>query len=167
MKRGKGLLALLLLVACVGLGACGRTRRSAGEILEELNALCEALPAGVCYRSGAEEGDGAYLAPSVRESLYGAEAAEIFGVVEEYAIYLSSFAMPYEVAVFRCYSATDAHRVAALCLGRADALRVALNGTPWEGHAEGAQVIARGRYVVMAMTEEPSALRQEALRLMR
>lgn len=165
MKKWKPMIILLLCAVCTFGISCGRERMSAEEILWELNGLCEEAPAGAHYLSGTEEGDEAYLSPTVRDALYGEESEEIFQRVEEYAVYLSSFAAPYEIAVFRCYSATDANRVAAMCLERADQLRVALHGTGWEALADTIQVACQGRYVVMSMTDQPKTVQKEALRL--
>ncbi len=159
--------AWVLLVVCLGLvllASCGRNDRRAWDVLAELKALTEALPTGEEYRSDAAEGSEGYCSSDLRKRLYGDHAEEVFKTVEEYAIYLSFFEMPYEIAVFRCYSASDANRVAAMCLERSDQLQIALRGTDWERYGTDAQIVCKGRWVVMAVTDEPSVVGREALR---
>ena len=151
MKQLKWL--CLGMVLCICLTACGKQPVSAETLLLELMAEYESLPDGVIYRSGAEEGEAGYPSPELMESLYGANAAEVLELVEDYAIYLSSFAMPIELAVFRCYSATDAHQVEAMCLNRREALRVALRGTELEELSDSLQVQCKGRLIVMRMEQ--------------
>ena len=164
---GKFGVCLCICVAMLLCVACGREPMATADILRELEAEAESLPAGERYTSTAEEGSDGYCSADLRRSLYGEDAEEIFETVEEYAIYLSSAAKPYEIAVFRCYSATDAHRVALMCMERAELLRVALHGTDWETFADGATVLCRGHYVVLSLTDEPRAVEERAKRLLR
>jgi len=157
---------LLLLIVLLGCTACGREEMGAEEALAELMER-EELPSGECYRAAAEEGQTGYLSRDTRDALYGADSGELFGTVADYAIYLSAFPVPCEIALFRCHSATDADRIAAMCLERIDLLTVALRGTPHGEIPQKAKLIRRGRWVVMLMTEEPRRLETEALRLIR
>lgn len=89
--------------------------------------LCGETPAGALYRSGAERGQEDYLSASDFDLLYGEGSAEEYGpLVREYSLYLSSFAEPFEVAVFRCYEKSDADRVGGMLLRRSDRLKVFL-----------------------------------------
>ena len=158
------LLCLLLCLAC--LVACQRTPPSAEAILSSLMEEADgSLPTGSVYLSRAEEGSNAYPSPSLLRAMYGETAEEILGLTEDYAIYLSSRAFPAELAVFRCYSASDADRIAALCLNRRDDLQVALRGTAWEARSDSVWVVGRGRFVVMGFAENGAELQKEALRL--
>ncbi len=167
MKRAGGVLALVLSI-CLLASSCGRKEQTAWEILLSLCETAGELPTGEIYHAAAEEGARGYLSPEMIESLYGEEGREIFGeLIPDYAIYLSSFAAPYEIAVLHTYSATDAHRVAELCLARADELQVALHRTEWENLGSSIRVVVRGKWVVMMVTDSNEMLEEKAVRLVR
>ena len=166
MKRATVALLCVLLAACVCLASCGKTPIGARELLEEMMAVGGELPDGVLYDSAAEEGSDGYCSASLRQYLYGEAAEETFALVEEYAVYVSSFILPIEMAVFRCYSATDAHRVEAMCLNRGETLRIALRGTELEALSDSVRVLCRGRYVVMILAENAEAVEDTALKFM-
>ena len=86
--------------------------------------------------------------------MYGDEAERGFALLEDYAIYLSSFSVPYEVAVFRCRSTSDTDTIAAMCLGRIDAMRVLLHDTEYAKVLEKARVTQNGRFVIMVAADD-------------
>ncbi len=165
--QGLGIFFLIGCCALPCLAACKRQELGAEDILYELKAECAELPQGRVYLSGAEEGEDSFLSPSLIRSLYGEEGEENLARTEEYAIYLSSFAAPYEIAVFQCYSSQDADRIVALCLSRSDEIRVGLRETTYEKLSDCVRIVSKGRYVVMMITEESETLQQKALRLIR
>ena len=146
---------VILLLLVVSLCSCSLRDRGTDEILSELMSEIEGLPSGAIYVSGAEEGSDGYLSPFMAEALYGEDASECFALVEDYSIYLSAYATPYEIAVFRCYSSTDAARVERLCRDRADIVSVALRSTEFYGLCQNIRIVKRGHTVVFAMTDEP------------
>ncbi len=159
-----------LLVLCVSFllcTACAQKRIDTEAILTELLDVSGELPRGEIYRSGAEEGSVSYLSPSLRQAMYGEDSEELFCTLEEYSIYLSSFAIPCEIAVFSARSVSDAEAIAALCLGRADTLRVLLRQTEFQDMAQSVRVICRGRLVIMGLVEDPDSFEKEAARLAR
>ena len=157
---------LLLCLATLLLTACRQGERSAEVILEKLMGDCPSLPAGQVYLHSAVEGLPSYLNGSLRRSLYGEEGEVCFPLLSDFALFLSSRPIPFELAVFLCESATDAHRVAAMCMTRADTLRVALRGSTFEERGEGIRVVVRGRRVIMTVTPDGDAMERLALRLM-
>ena len=168
MRYVRWCLCALLCAAALLVGtSCGRSSLSAAEILSRLEETAGELPAGERYYSGVEEGYEGGLPSDLRNSLYGEESEEIFETVEEYAIYLSSAAKPAQIAVFRCYSATDAHRVTLMCMERSEALRTALRGTEWEAFVDGAVVLCRGRDVLLCLTDCAQSMEKQAVRLLR
>ncbi len=148
---------ILLLMALVILCGCAKEEKRCEDILgramEKLEKK-ESLPQGIVYIPGVPEGSERFLSPFLMESLYGTHAKEIFPLIEDYAIYLSSFAEPYEIAVFRCYSASDTDVVAGLCMERADLLRVLLHDTAFYAFSDSVHVRISGRYVIMYMVGE-------------
>ena len=151
MKR----FVVLILTVCfiaVFLLSCAREQRSAEEVLSSLMADNQGLPAGEIYQKNAKEGENAYFSQSLCESMYGSRAAELLTVTEDFAIYMSSAAAPYEIAVFKCYSSTDAEKIAAVCMSRAEDLRVLLSKTEWRELCDSAKIKVDGRIVVMTVT---------------
>lgn len=147
--------------------SCGQEEIDTEEILTRLLEVSGETPRGEIYRAGAEEGSSAYLSPSLREAMYGAEGEELFSSLEGYSIYLSSFAVPCEIAVFSTRSASDAQLIAAMCLGRADTLRVLLRQTEFRDMTESIRVVCRGRLVIMGLVEDSEEFEEHALRLAR
>ena len=140
---------LLLCLVTALLVSCGGREAEALPLLEALMESCGELPAGQIYCQAAEEGMSSYLSDSRKLTLYGEKAEEVFPLVSDFAIYLSSLALPFEIAVFQCYSRTDAHLVAAMCMERGELLRVALRGTAFENREDWVCVTVKNRTVVM------------------
>ena len=146
----KAFILLLCVFLAFSAAGCGKNE-SAQDILYRICADSE-LPSGTTYLSGVPEGSSSYLSTDTAEVLYGEEAAdEVFPLVKDYAIYLSSFAEPYEVAVFECYSRSDTDEVAKMCLERAETLKVSLRGTQYSSIAENAKVEISGKFVIMVV----------------
>ncbi len=163
MKPIRILLFVLLLSLLLPTTSCTEQKKMPWELVESLLSEAKEVPSGVLYRSDAEEGSEEYASPALLRSLYGEEAEERFATVEAYAIYLSSFTTPCEMAVFVCYSATDANRLEALCLRRAEEVRVALRGTPYAAMTEEIRVWAKGRRVFFLLCEDAEHLGRELL----
>ena len=117
-------------------------QRSASDILSEKMASIGNLPAGSIYLSAAKEGDVSYISAELLSTMYGIDLENVeehFKICEDIAIYLSNSA-PYEIAVFKCYSSTDASSIAALCMKRIENMRVLLRNTEWYSASDGAHV---------------------------
>ena len=159
-------LSLILVCFCLLLcSSCGQREIDTERILGELLPVAGDLPQGEIYRSDAEEGCEGFLAPTLRDVLYGEDSSECFALLEGYAIYLSSFAYPCEIGVFCLRSASDADRITAMCLERADTLRVLLRETEFSKMAESIRVICRGRLVIMGLVADAARFESEAYRL--
>ena len=138
---------ILSLAILFGALSCRQSER-AEDMLYRICTELE-LPSGETYLKSAEEGSTGYLDQSMINTLYGKEGASVFLLIEDYAIYLSSFAVPYEVAVFKCYSRSDSDSVAELCLERIETLKVILRDSEHFELVQRARVEIKGRYVVM------------------
>lgn len=156
---------LFLLLPVLFLSACaGKKDIKCEVILEEIareigggskeDAL-SGLPAGEVYVPGKAPGEEGYISPFVLESLYGAHAEEAFSQIEDYAVYLSSVAEPYEIAVFRCCTVSDADGVVELCRERRDLLQTLLRDTDFRQMTDCIRIIRHGKYVVMTLTADP------------
>ena len=150
---------------CLGLVSCSHTERSASDILSSLTEAHEDLPAGVIYTPRADEGESGYLSFTLAEALWGEDAKEGFSMLSDFAIYMSSFATPYEIGVFCCYSSTDAKRIEELCYARADIISVALRQTEFYSLCRNIRVVREGRVVVFLLTSDPARSVKMAKRL--
>ncbi len=162
MKLFSFILSVLL---CLSLVSCSAAKKDSGEILGALMEHCGTLPRGVIYEKSAPEGEGGYMSPTLAEALYGERAAQYFSLLEEYSIYLSSFASPYEIAVFKCYSSTDARKIERMCRERADIVSVALRRTEFYELCGNIRIVREGDRVVFLMTDTPDKTARLAKRL--
>lgn len=156
---------LVAALLCLSLFSCSSEEKDAYDILSSLMEKHTDLPAGVVYTPDAREGEEGYLSPVLAEALWGEDAAEGFSMLSDYAIYMSSFAAPYEIGVFCCYSATDARRIEELCRSRADIISVALRQTEFYGLCGNLRIARKGRTVVFLMTSDPDRSVRLAKRL--
>ena len=154
------LLISLLLCSC-----SAYQKKTSEDILHRLMTGAGELPDGEIYVSGAEEGSEEYMPPFLREAMYGEGHSEYFSLIEDYSIYLSSFAEPYEIAVFKCYSKSDGIRIERMCRARADILEVALNKTKFSELCKGIRVIRKDHFVIFIMTESSNEVARLAKRL--
>ena len=143
------------LLVCMALSFFGCRQADPKEaivLLGEYMAKSDSLPAGEIYHAGLTEGEKGYFSEQMMERMYGEDAdTRFFSLVEDYALYLSSFAEPCEIAVLRCYSQSDTDRLAEMCLERIEQLRISLTGTPYRTRADAATVHIEGRVVVMRL----------------
>ena len=153
-----------VLLLCALLGSCARAQTPCCDILNGIMYSRDDLPEGKIYISGEEEASEHYLSPQLMRTMYGEDAEELFGLLEEYAIYISSFASPCEIAIFKCYSSSDAHRIDTMCRSRIDDLRVALHATEFEELCNSAITETYGRYVIMTISKDANAIGEEATR---
>lgn len=136
----------------ISLFSCAREDRNAVEILSSIMAKTEGIPVGNIYIKNAKEGEKAYFSESLCESMYGSSVFELLTLTEDFSIYMASVSAPYEIAVFKCYSSTDAEKIAAVCAKRAEALRVLLSKTEWKALCDSAKITVDGRTVIMSVT---------------
>lgn len=146
---------LMLTLSLFLLCSCAATQtKPCEDIALGLCAKLE-LPTGQMYcKNGSDTAPRALPEDTVR-IMYGNDAERIFGLLEDYAIYLCAAGAPYEAAVFKCHSASDSDSVAAMCLERADELSVLMRDTEYADIAGNARVISRGKYTVMVIAPDP------------
>ena len=138
-------LVLLLLTSC-------GEKRSAEDVLFDVTKDFDDLPDGNVYLSSAKEGSQNFLSVTIINSLYHEGAAEYeFSLVEEYAIYISEFAKPCEIAVYKCYSASDTDLIASMCLRRIEKLCVMLSETSFSYIPQNADIDVKGHFVIVTM----------------
>lgn len=139
-----GIVLLCVAILC----GCGAEMPSTQALLDAYMREAEALPAGEVYHARTGGNDNTPPDDALVSAMYGEEAKRCFPLVEEYAIYLSS-STPCEIAVFRCYAASDTDALARMCLSRSETLRTLLRHTEYHALVENANIEVRGRTVIM------------------
>lgn len=145
--------AALALAAILLLCGCGRAEKATDGILSALMGEEGTFPKGEIYRSNAEEGSRGYPPSAVLRAMYGEESEEAIRATD-FSIYLSSFALPYEIAVVRAPSSDHAIHIYSLFLSRADTVKVALAHTDFAPLCDEILVYRSGRTVVMGVTSD-------------
>lgn len=145
----KTFLSFLLIFCMLFLYSCGERHARAEDILAKILEGESQLPFGNVYLMSADEGDVEYLSERMKKVLYGdIDTGEVFPLIKDYAIYISSFEAPSEIAVFCCYSKSDVDAVVKMCLGRADIIKAYMSHTA-ELDKVSVKVMEKGSFVSM------------------
>lgn len=156
-----------VILLCLSLFSCSSAKNNSTDaILAEIMEECGELPSGKIYRGGREDTGESGISDALMSALYGEDAKESFMLVEQYSIYLSSFASPYEIAVFKCYSSTDAKKLEELCRARADIVSVALRNTDYYELCDDIMIVREGRLVAFAMTDSEKVTERSVRKLL-
>ena len=148
------LLALVMMVLC----SCSADEISVREIISSMSAADKGAPAGKIYLSNAELGEDEYLSDSLRLALFGM-AKEGLERTDSFAIRLSHIRSPYEYAVFKAKTVDDTDEIAKMLRARIDSAHsLAKREGENEGITDSAEIIVRGRFVFLLMTDDNEGL---------
>lgn len=142
---------------------CSCSRQSDEACFDILCELLQAVNGEIggdetLYSSSAEEGELGYFSDELSCTLFGEKwVTECFPKIEDCALYISVREIE-EVAVFRCYSRSDTDIIAAMCLERADKLKVAQRSISNDDLTQTAHVEIRGRYVLFSFMSRSEAI---------
>ena len=121
---------------------------------------------GSVFLLGADEGSLEYFSDEVKTLMYGENAIErYFSKVEDCAVYVCSH-IPEELAIFKCYAASDTDEIAKMCLERADMIKVSLRGGAWKSKTEKIRVTIHRHYVVFSFTDDPEGIEKRIKNLL-
>ena len=154
---------MTVLIFSFCLCSCVKDTLTASEALTRILENEKKLPDGQLYLKGAEAGEREYFSEEMMSSMYGSKANdEFFSLVEDFALYISSFANGFEVAVFKCYSNSDVDSICETFFWRSDIIKSVI------GHQKGfenicVKVFFHGRYVCMYVGEYPDEAEKEFL----
>ena len=159
----------LLLTSC----GTGAPPPAASDILTAMLAAMEdtaqTLPDGVIRLTAAPVGSPDRLTETFFSALYGEAARGLLGdgtvqspPVQDAALFLSVSPYPCELGVFRCADEDTARAVATLCRGRLDTLSRGYEDSEWAEVAAGGRVTVSGRYVLLAICEDPAPVLDKA-----
>ena len=142
MRRLRRFLVCFFLFSCVLFSSCSGARISPDAAIGALLAA-HSLPAGVVY--GADlEGEAMFF------RLFGSTEKEMDGI-RSFGLYLSAREAVCEVAVFDCYTKSEARELAELCAERGDFLARRENTVS-------SKVLIKGKYLLWAACEDPDIL---------
>lgn len=150
----KKFISFFLIISLLSLSSCAKDKISAEELLSSLEKEIPSLSYGAVYLSGADEGTRQYMSYALFSVLYGDGSEALLHLIEEYAIYLSSFLVPSELAVFKCYSPSDAPKIEKMCLLRLSFLKKHFKGSEYASVVDSASIVRSGRFVIMAIAPD-------------
>ena len=152
---------LLAIFFVLSLVACSKDDVTAEEVLERICDELSPTPAGELYLSTSIEGEKHFMSSTLFSTVYGdGKSAPDTKIIEEYAIYLSSFSYPFEIAVFKCFSPSDTDKIERLCISRLGVLQRHFSTTEHGTIIDNALVIKDGRFVVMVICDTADDLVQ-------
>ena len=152
MKIHKILILILFILLLPSLFSSCKDNRRAEDILFNITKDIDDLPDGNVYLKSADEGSESFLSPMIISALYGEGAISYeFSLIEDFAVYLSSFKSPCEVAVYKCYSASDTDLIASMCLSRIENLKIILAETSFSERLSNATIDISGKFVIVTM----------------
>jgi hypothetical protein len=153
MKRRIG--AFILLFAFLILfSSCEKEKKTCEELLiAGLNYGIDGYTDnGYIFLKNAEEGSTFFISQNTSATMYGEKFCDVLSSTCDFAIYVSA-PIPYEVAVFECYSKNDADEILQMCYERADEIKVGLRYSEWENASKFIETVILGRYVIFVFTE--------------
>ena len=151
---------ILLAIIITFLSSCSQKDISVNDILSKMVACETNAPAGRVYFSSAKFGDEHFASESLLSALFGKEIE----MAESFAFRISSFAMPYEYAIFKC-SSEDTNDIAKMCHRRIESVkRLALR--EGEDTNISSRVYVSGGYVIMLITDSNDTLLDAAKSVM-
>ena len=165
----------LLLTSCGGSAPPPAASEVLTPMLTAITDTARPLPDGILRLSSSPSDAPDCLTETFFSALYGeaarglltAEEESGYRAVGDAALFLSVSAYPCELAVFRCSDTRAAATVAGLCRSRLDTLVRGFAGSEWADVAAGGQIAVEGCYVLMAVTEDPAAVLEAAIRCVR
>ena len=150
----KKALFIIFVVLCIVFSSCTTDDdMSCADILNALLAVSgeDTDGNGIVYFGGADNGEIGYLSRENAVLIYGENRVkQLFekNKIEDYAMFFSTRETG-EIAVFKCYSRSDAREVARMCLERADEIKVVLRKSEWREKSEEIRVVIHKKYVAM------------------
>jgi len=149
-------LFIIAMMLCILLCSCASQEQICCETLlfELLNVSGEDIEGnGYVFLHDSAENEIGYLSQENKILFYGENRVkQTFDKIEDYAIFVSTHTVG-ELAVFKCYSASDTDEVARMCLERADEIKVMLRKSEWKEKSENIRVMVHKKFVVMSFTE--------------
>lgn len=149
---------LIILIFSLFLISCSQKDLSAENVLKhtypDLN-----LSSGHLYLSNSTEGSENYMSPALFSVMYSKNQTDgVPKTVEEYAIFVSSFELPFEIAVFRCYSPSSCDEIEKLCLSRLDALKKFYKNSEYSQILNDAFVMRDGKFVIAVISQDQKSI---------
>ncbi len=151
---GKKALLIFIFAFVFLFSSCTYSNKSnTQQLLAELIAISgESMESGSFYISSAEEQEPGYMSDDTKKLLYGSRAQSSFEKIEEYTVFVSARGAG-ELALFKCFSASDTREIEKMCLERAEEIKVALRHTPYEDKSRKIQVCVSGKLVFMCLCD--------------
>lgn len=148
----------LILLLCLILCSCGKGLSADDVALKALELY--SLPPITQYIKTENEGSNGYISPENFAFLYTGEHEYLpeWELISDFRIVMSRSSSPFELHVIRLFSSTDAEEIAKILQKRADMIKYH-NKTETSYLTYDPEVIVKGRYVILAVTEDNEAVK--------
>ena len=144
------LLLAFLLIFC----SCEKETRTCEELL--LAGLEYGIDSysnnGYIFLKNADEESAFFMSEDVKTIMYGKRFKDALNETCDFAIYISA-KVPYEIAIFECYSSNDADEILQMCYERADEIKVGLRYSEWENATKAIEAVIYRKYVIFAFAD--------------
>lgn len=158
----KLLIFFLTFALSLSLVCCSRDETKAQDVVRVALEYGGEAPVGVLYHIDAQEGSEGFLSPKMIKDIYGEDGAELFSLLEDYAVFISSQKIPYEVAVFKSRARSDGLKLELLLRQRRDTLSVALRGTSFYEMVDKIRIERVGDTVIFVLCPDPDRAMRKA-----
>lgn len=159
MKKNIPILCLLLALLLLS-GSCAWQKNvTPAEVIDAMCAAEKPLPAGRIYLRSAPTDTTRHLSDPLLATTFGngSPPPELDKISDAACFF--SYTQPCELAVFLCKSADGTDAVAKMCLRRLDMLKAQHAQDSTNSHYfENACVVVRGRWVILCVSSDPSAV---------
>ncbi len=149
---------LIILLLCLILCSCTKPP-TADDITLRALELYKIPPVSQYVKTENESSDG-YISPEDFSYLYTGEKEYLpeWELISDFRIVMSKSSSPFELHVIRLFSSTDAEEIAKVLQKRADMIKYH-NKTELDYLTYDPEVIVKGRYVILAVTEDNEAVK--------
>ncbi|MBE6534485.1 MAG: hypothetical protein E7678_05925 [Ruminococcaceae bacterium] len=145
---------VLLLALAFLFTSCQKEKKTCEEL------LCAGLEYGVdnysqngyVFLKNVNEDSVFFMSQKTKKIMYGEKFESALNATKDFAIYVSA-SVPYEIAIFECYSKNDTADILRMCYERADEKKIGLRFGEWERASEKIEVQIYKKYVIFVFAE--------------
>ena len=145
---------LLLLVILFLFASCQKENMTCEELLSAgldygINGYENS---GYIFLKTNDKSSAFFMTPKIKADMYGEKFIDALESTKDFAIYVSA-SVPYEIAIFECYSKNDIDAVLRMCYERADEIKIALKSAMWKEINNSIEIQVYKKYVIFAFTD--------------
>lgn len=93
-----------------------------------------------------------FMPDKTKSVMYSEKFIDALEATKDFAIYVSA-SVPYEIAIFECYSKNDIDTILRMCYERADEIKIALRSSDWNRQNAMIEIQAYKKYVISVFSD--------------